>query len=74
LPDDPEFWHEYATAIQWLYIASDRVLDFFRATGVPKPKPQRDPSFSSFFEAPVRSEANLEQKLVLEKLLSVHWP
>jgi hypothetical protein len=69
--DDREFWHEYATAIQWLYISSDRLLLFFRATGVPKPKKKDKKSFSSFFEAPVGLETDPQQKMVLGKLLNV---
>jgi hypothetical protein len=71
MPDHPEFWHEYATAVQWLYIASDRLLDYFWATGVAKPKSQRNATYSSFFKAAFDSETDPTDKQNLKELLGV---
>src|SRR5437868_15373922 len=71
MPDHPEFWHEYATAVQWLYIASDRLLDYFKATSTSKVRPQRDSRYSSFFKKAFHGETNPKQKELLEKLLEI---
>ena len=79
MPDDTEFWHDYATALQWLHIASDRLKSFFDATVRPrqnarrqkKSKKNRKPSYSSGFAETAENVSDAQQKETLIRLAEV---
>jgi hypothetical protein len=70
-----EFWHEYATTLQWLNIASDRLRDYFLVarfgqTEDEYKKKKKKSYYAAPFEEPMQGEKDNIRKL-LDELSSI---
>lgn len=71
ISEDIEFWHEYATALQWLNIASDRIREFFLMTTFGHTPNQHS---NKKYVAPFRdalSKTTKDNRKTLTKLLDI---
>ena len=78
--ENVEFWHEYATTMQWLNIASDRIRDYFvmarfgkkTAEAFFKAYKERNPDSSTSFATPFEEALNGAPDDSLDVLRRLH--
>jgi len=67
MDDKPAFWHEYTTSLQWLYISTDRLQQFFatvfevRGKQIKKTRERNEPLFKAMVNSLIEDDVLLKK-------------